>query len=87
MYLKHLPVDYLKIDGSFIQNLPKDALDQQLVSTVVSLARGLGKQTIAEFVSDEATVEMLQAMGVDFAQGYHVGQPGIVSELKIGREN
>lgn len=74
-YVKRLPVDYLKIDGSFITNLPKDPVDQQLVRAMVGVARGLGKQTVAEFVGDEETVELLQEMGVDFAQGYHIGKP------------
>ncbi len=72
-HLKHLPVDYLKIDGSFIRNLPRDPVDQQLVRAMVAVARGLGKETIAEFVSDAETVTMLREYGVDYAQGFHVG--------------
>jgi EAL domain-containing protein (putative c-di-GMP-specific phosphodiesterase class I) len=74
-YLKHLPVDYLKIDGSFIRNLATDPVDQHLVRGMVKVARGLGKQTIAEFVGDEETVRLLREYGVDYAQGYHVGRP------------
>jgi diguanylate cyclase (GGDEF)-like protein/PAS domain S-box-containing protein len=81
-HLKHLPVDYLKIDGSFIRNLPRDPVDQQLVRAMVAVARGLGKETIAEFVSDDETVRLLRDYGVDFAQGFHIGAdagPEIVS--------
>jgi diguanylate cyclase (GGDEF)-like protein/PAS domain S-box-containing protein len=74
-YLKHLPVDYLKIDGSFVRNLANDVSDQHLVRSVVELAHGLGKQTIAEFVEDEATLELLRRFGVDYAQGFFVGKP------------
>lgn len=74
-HLKHLPVDYLKIDGSFICNLPNDPADQHIVRAIVEVARGLGKQTIAEFVGCEKTVQLLTEYGVDYAQGYHIGQP------------
>ena len=74
-YLKHLPVDYLKIDGTFIRNLPDDVSDQHLVRSVVELAHGLGKQTIAEWVQDERTVELLRQFGVDYGRGYYLGVP------------
>jgi diguanylate cyclase (GGDEF)-like protein/PAS domain S-box-containing protein len=79
-YLKHLPFDYLKIDGDFIAKLPVSAADRLTVEAIVRIARGLGKRTIAEFVGDEPTVELLRDFGVDFAQGYHVGRPVPVSE-------
>jgi len=79
-YLKHLPLDYLKIDGEFVRALPQSRTDQILVASVVELARGLGKQTIAEYVGDDATVELLRALGVDFAQGFHTGCPVPVAE-------
>jgi len=72
-HLKHLPVDYLKIDGSFIRDLPRDPVDQQLVGAMVAVARGLGKETIAEFVSDAETVHLLRGYGVDYVQGFHIG--------------
>ncbi len=80
-YVKHLPVDYLKIDGSFIRNLPHDVVDQHLVKAMVEVARGLGKKTVAEFVQDEETLSLLREYGVDYAQGYHVGKPRHMSEL------
>jgi diguanylate cyclase (GGDEF)-like protein len=74
-YLKHLPCAYLKIDGDFIQNLPSSRVDQVFVRAMVELAKGLNKETIAEFVEDEATLQLLRELGVDYAQGYHVGRP------------
>lgn len=75
-YLKHLEFDYLKIDGEFIKNLPTSPTDQLVVRSLVDIAKGLGKQTIAEFVEDEVTVGMLRDFGVDWGQGYHLGKPG-----------
>ncbi len=74
-YLKHLPVDYLKIDGSSVRQLPHSPVDQHLVRAMVEVARGLGMETVAEFVGDAETVRLLKALGVDYAQGYYVGEP------------
>ena len=75
-YLKHLDFDYLKIDGEFIENLLDTRSDQLVVKAVVEIARGLGTRTIAEFVGNEETVELLRELGVDYGQGYHLGRPG-----------
>jgi EAL domain-containing protein (putative c-di-GMP-specific phosphodiesterase class I) len=80
-YVKYLPIDYVKIDGDFVRNLPESATDQSVVKAIVQLARGLGKKTIAEFVSDDRTVDLLREYGVDYAQGYHVGRPRPVREV------
>jgi diguanylate cyclase (GGDEF)-like protein/PAS domain S-box-containing protein len=82
--LKYLPVDYLKIDGGFICNLPNDPADQHIVRAIVEVARGLGKQTVAEFVGCEKTVQLLTEFGVDYAQGYHIGRPAAVSRVLNG---
>ena len=79
-YLKHLPCSYLKIDGEFIRSLHDSPADQVFVVAMVDLARGLGKQTIAEFVEDEKTLELLARLGVDFAQGYHIGRPAPLTD-------
>ncbi len=84
-YLKHLPFDYLKIDGEFVENLVGSTTNQLVVQSLVTIARGLGKQTIAEYVGDEATVELLREYGVDFAQGFHVGRPRPVAEIEPSR--
>jgi EAL domain-containing protein (putative c-di-GMP-specific phosphodiesterase class I) len=74
-YLKQLPFDYLKIDGEFIRALPFSLEDQLLVQALVSLARGLGKQTVAEYVADDCTLALLCEYGVDYAQGFGLGRP------------
>jgi EAL domain-containing protein (putative c-di-GMP-specific phosphodiesterase class I) len=79
-YLKHLPVSYLKIDGDFVAN-PRGRADELVIEAIVGMARGLGKRTIAEFVGDDDTLTMLSSLGVDFAQGYHVGRPFSVALL------
>jgi diguanylate cyclase (GGDEF)-like protein len=80
-YLKKVPFDVIKIDGAFIRDMPRNDADQLVVKAIVQIARGLGKQTIAEFVEDEDTKTMLQDYGVDMAQGYHLGRPTDAAEL------
>ena len=80
-YLKHLPVDFLKIDGSFIRDLASNTVDQHLVRSMAEMARGLGLETIAEFVQDAATLELLREYGVDCAQGYFLGRPQSIEDL------
>jgi diguanylate cyclase (GGDEF)-like protein/PAS domain S-box-containing protein len=79
-YLKHIPFDYVKIDGEFIRSLPTSSTDRLIVDSIVQMSKGLGKYTIAEFVGDRETVEVLKQSGVDFGQGYHLGKPIPVSE-------
>ncbi|MGO9750114.1 MAG: PAS domain S-box protein [Solirubrobacteraceae bacterium] len=80
-YLKYLPFDYLKIDGEFISNCTGNRTDQLVIESLVSVARGLGKQTIAEFVEDRETELFLSRQGVDLAQGYHIGRPVPLAEI------
>ena len=74
--LKHLPVRYLKLDGEFIHNLPRSEIDAHMVRANVGVAQGMGIKTVAESVTDEETIRLLQQHGVDYAQGFHVGRPG-----------
>jgi diguanylate cyclase (GGDEF)-like protein/PAS domain S-box-containing protein len=74
-YLKHLPFDFIKIDGEFVRNCTADATDRLVIRAVVELARGMGKRTIAEFVGDQATLQTLGELGVDYAQGFYLGRP------------
>jgi diguanylate cyclase (GGDEF)-like protein/PAS domain S-box-containing protein len=74
-YLKHLKADVLKIDGLFIRDLPNDRDNQVFVKSIVDVARGLGKKTVAEFVENAEILVMLQSMGVDMVQGYHLDKP------------
>ncbi|MCF6325197.1 MAG: EAL domain-containing protein [Gammaproteobacteria bacterium] len=75
-YLKKFPVDYLKIDGSFITNLVNDEVDQALVKSMVEISKTLGKKTVAEFVESEEILKMIKSYGIDYAQGYYIGKPG-----------
>lgn len=79
-YLKHLPFDYLKIDGDFIRRLPANKTDQYMVEAIVFLTGKLGKRTVAEFVEDKDTLDLLVEFGIDFAQGYHIGRPAKVDD-------
>lgn len=74
-YLKNLQADVLKIDGMFIRDLPSERDNQVFVRAIIEVAHGMGKLTVAEFVEDEATLQMLRAMGVDMVQGYHLDRP------------
>ena len=78
-YLKHLPFDVLKIDGEFVRNLTDSVKDQAVIKSLARIATELGKQTVAEFVEDAETLELLRLYGVDFAQGFHIGIPQPVS--------
>ena len=76
--LKHLPVDYLKIDGSFTRGLATDAVNQEMVAAMIKLAQTMKFRTIAEEVEDQSDFDALRAMGVDFVQGYFVERPAQV---------
>ncbi len=74
-YLKHFPVDYLKIDGSFVKSILHDPIDREMVRSINEIGHLTGKQTIAEFAENQEIITMLQSLGVDYAQGYGVSQP------------
>jgi diguanylate cyclase (GGDEF)-like protein/PAS domain S-box-containing protein len=74
-YLKHLPFDYLKIDGEFVRGCTDNETDRILISAVVQIARGMHKRTIAEYVENQQTAEVLTRLGVDYGQGFHLGRP------------
>jgi EAL domain-containing protein (putative c-di-GMP-specific phosphodiesterase class I) len=79
-YLKHLAFDYLKIDGDFIRGFGTDMTDKLVVEAIVGIAKGMGKETVAEFVTDRATMETLRGSGVDYVQGFHIGEPQPVTD-------
>jgi diguanylate cyclase (GGDEF)-like protein/PAS domain S-box-containing protein len=79
-YLKHLRFDVLKIDGEFVRGLRENPTDRLVVEAVVAIARGLGTPSLAEFVMDSATLDAVRALGVDYAQGFHLGRPAPVEE-------
>ena len=75
MYLKQLPVDYLKIDGSFVRNIESDRISLAMVQSIHTVGKAMGIRTIAEYVENDAILRRLEKMGVDYAQGYAVGRP------------
>jgi len=79
-YLKHLPFDYLKIDGEFVAGCLANRTDQLVIEAVVRIAKGLGKETIAEFVETPELEAFLREQGIDHAQGYHIGRPVPIGE-------
>jgi len=81
MYLKTLPVDYLKIDGQFITQIATDAVDRSMVEAICKVGRALGIATVAEWVENEAILDELKRIGVDFVQGYHLAKPLPVAQL------
>ncbi len=80
-YLKTIPVDYLKIDGSFVQNLLENAIDRGIVQACNNIAHAAGLHTVAEFVENEQTHQALREMGIDFAQGYGIAKPEPIVEF------
>lgn len=74
-YLRELPVDVVKIDGSFVRNLANNKDDVILVDALCSVARGFGKKVTAEFVESEEILNIITQMDVDYAQGYYIGRP------------
>ncbi len=82
-YLKQLPLDYLKIDIEFVRDLVANPASRHVVEAVVALARGFELQTVAEGVEDAETLELLRALGVDFAQGYHIARPAPMDDRGV----
>jgi EAL domain-containing protein (putative c-di-GMP-specific phosphodiesterase class I) len=80
-YLKHLPIDYIKIDRDFVRELAHSRQDQRMVKAMVEIARGAGQQTVAEGVEDEVALDLLRRFGVDYAQGYYLAEPSAVDAL------
>ncbi len=74
-YLKYLPIDYVKIEGEFIANMGSDPKDMAFVTSITNLAKQLNLKTVAEFVETEEVLELVKSVGIDYAQGYHIGRP------------
>ncbi|MCW8853345.1 MAG: EAL domain-containing protein [Gammaproteobacteria bacterium] len=80
-YLMELDIDYIKIDGSLIKSIDKDANSQIITSTILDFSHQLGIATIAEFVHNQAILDYVQNMGIDYVQGFHLGEPVAIENL------
>lgn len=80
-YLRHLPLDIVKIDGSFICGIEADPINQAMVGSMQQIARQLGLSTVAEFVETQATLDCVRQLGLDYAQGYCIGHPQPLTQL------
>jgi len=80
-YLKNLPVDFLKIDGNFVKDMANDQIDFAMVRSINEIGQVMGLGTIAEYVEDEVSLNMLREIGVNYAQGYGIAKPSPIEEL------
>jgi EAL domain-containing protein (putative c-di-GMP-specific phosphodiesterase class I) len=80
-YLKNLPVDFLKIDGSFVRGIATDPVDLAMVQSINEIGHLMGKRTVAEFVEDNAVLQLLKGSGIDYAQGYAISRPMTLAEF------
>ncbi|HTX05347.1 MAG TPA: EAL domain-containing protein [Steroidobacteraceae bacterium] len=83
MYLKTLPVDYLKIDGQFISHVADDAVDRSMVEAICKVGKALGIETVAECVESQAVLDELSRIGIDYAQGYFLARPEPIERLVL----
>ena len=81
-YLKNLPVDFLKIDGAFIKDLENNSVDCAMVESINSIGHVMGLKTIAEFVENASILKVLEKIGVDYAQGYHIARPRPLEQME-----
>jgi ammonium transporter, Amt family len=85
-YLKNLPVDFIKIDGNFVREMHKDVVDLAMTEAINRIGHVMNIPTIAESVENQETLEMLQELGVNYAQGYHISRPMLLDELLLEPE-
>jgi EAL domain-containing protein (putative c-di-GMP-specific phosphodiesterase class I) len=86
-YIRELPVDIVKIDGEFVKNMTTDPVSEILIKSLNDIAQVCHKKTIAEWVEDKVVFDKLQAMGLDYAQGYYLGKPIPIDEYMAKPEN
>jgi len=79
-YLKNLPIDVLKIDGQFVKELATNKIDQEMVRSFNNIGKAMGITTVAEFVESAEILDVLQTIGVDYAQGYYIGKPCAIED-------
>jgi PAS domain S-box-containing protein len=80
-YVKHLPIDFLKIDIEFVRDLRENPASRSVIEAIVQLAQGFGLKTIGEGVEDTETMQLLRELSVDYAQGFHIGRPGPLASV------
>ena len=85
MYLKNLPVDYLKIDGQFIENVTRDPVDRSMVEAISQVGKAMGIHTIAERVESAEVLAELGRLGIGFAQGFHIAKPRSTAEFPYAK--
>ena len=78
-YLKKLPVDFLKIDGLLIKDILDDPTDFTLVKAINDISKSMGKRTVAESIESTTLLEAVREIGIDFGQGYHLGEPELIA--------
>lgn len=83
-YLKTLPVDIIKIDGQFVKEMANNPIDREMVRAIHQVGKSMGIVTVAEFVESQEILDALITIGVDYAQGYHIGKPCPVA-IAIGQ--
>lgn len=74
-YLESLPVDYIKIDGLFVRDMENNKAHREFVKAIHTVGKAMGKTTVAEYVENRQTLDILKSLGVDYAQGYHIARP------------
>jgi diguanylate cyclase (GGDEF)-like protein len=82
-YLRNLPVDYVKIDGVFVKDIADNPADYAVVRSINEIGHYMGKRTVAEFVEDMQILDSLKEIGVDYAQGFQISKPGLLSDLRM----
>lgn len=85
-YLRHLPVDYIKIDGMFVQEIDRNPNDFALVKSIHEIAHLMGKKTVAEYAESEPIIDKLKEIGVDYIQGYAIGMPTVLSDINMPKK-
>lgn len=79
-YLRDLPIDMIKIDGAFVRNIDSNDVDRMMVKSICEIGKMMGKKTTAEYVESAAVLDLLESIGIDYVQGYHLGKPAPLSE-------
>ncbi len=80
-YIKHFPIDFVKIDGEIVRTMLSNKIDEAFIKSTITLTKALNMKTIAEFVENRETLEALASAGVDFVQGYYIGKPAGLSAI------